>query len=122
MNAGRPRQSPPVRQVSPPRQARPLDEELWPISTVLVILAGAVLATVVATSDFEAEQWWKSGWLHLGLWAVTVSLAAIAVICFEGADRRRLQMGALASLLVHLCISLALSRMYLRGLTEAEQV
>src|SRR5436305_2060028 len=41
------------------------EEQLWPINMALLVLSGMVAGWILATLPFQAEVWWRSGWVWL---------------------------------------------------------
>src|SRR3712207_530768 len=84
------------------------DEQLWPINVALLVLFGFVAGTILALSDFHEPRLLHNGWFHLGTLCATMVLLLCGAIWLGGRAGRRLQLGALASLLIHLCLGLQL--------------
>ncbi len=90
----------------PPRPA--LDEQLWPINSLLVILSGAVAGLIIGTSDFKTDRWLENGWVRLATLALSMIALLVMAYFIRGPRGRRLQMAALISLAVHAGIGLTI--------------
>ena len=112
--------------VAPPIDA--LDDRLWPITALLVVLSLAVGSTIVYSGDFETPIVSANAWVHLGLLAVVMLFVALAAFFLHGRLQRRMQLALVFSLLLHVWLSLVSHRVTPPGdawrstdLTQAEQ-
>ena len=85
--------------VPPPVDA--LDDRLWPITSLLTVLALAVGSTIFYTADFETPIIWANAWVQLGLLAVVLFFVALASYFLHGRLQRRMQLALVFSLLLH---------------------
>ena len=80
-----------------------LDEQSWPVYFAILTLAGFVAGIIIALSDFAHEpRLLYSGWSRLASLLVTTGL--LLLIAYRLRDqtlRRGLQLGALASIVLH---------------------
>ncbi|MHB1037096.1 MAG: prenyltransferase/squalene oxidase repeat-containing protein [Pirellulales bacterium] len=92
------------------------DDQLWPINCAILLLAGFAGALVVATSQFDDARLLYNAWARLATIGAIVGLMFWGTFRLRGKVRRRLQLSALVSLLIHLGIIVAL---YHQNLTLA---
>jgi hypothetical protein len=90
--------------ISPPVDA--LDDRLWPITALLIVVALAVGSTIVYTGDFETTILWANAWVQLGILAVVLFFVALATYFLHGRLQRRMQLALVFSLLLHAWLSL----------------
>ena len=89
-----------VRKVSPAPLAD-FDEQLWPVSLLLLISAGCLAGYVWLTSDFDTPDLLKNGWFHLGVLGALALTLIVGIAMLRGSSQRRLQLGVFLSLAFH---------------------
>lgn len=99
---------------------RTFDEQLWPINALIVVLCGVVAGMIIGTSDFSTPVVWRNGWVRLATLVGSVALLLWLAHLVRGVVGRRLQLGAVFSLLIHVIIGIALHSQYLEN-WEARQ-
>jgi len=83
-----------------------VDDRLWPVTALLILLALAVGSTIVYTADFETPVIWANAWVQLGLLAVVLFFVGLASYFLHGRLQRRMQLALVFSLLLHVWLSL----------------
>lgn len=96
------------------------DEQMWPVTVALLMLAGFLVGWVVGRGDFEATYWLDNAWTQLGIVALLIVVLLAGVSYFRGRARRRLQLGVLLSLLLHLGLVAVTQQVYLTLLPETD--
>ena len=84
------------------------DEQLWPINALLVVLCALVAGVIIGASQFNGELSWQNGWLRLATLVGSVGLLMVLAWWFQGQLGRRFQLGAAASLLLHVVVGILL--------------
>ena len=101
-----------VRKVSPAPLAD-FDEQLWPVSLLLLISAGCLAGYVWLTSDFDTPDLLKNGWFHLGVLGALALTLIVGIAMLRGSSQRRLQLGVFLSLAFHVGLLFVTQRVYL---------
>ena len=104
-----------VRQIEVVRPAN-FDEQLWPVNLALLLLAGFVAGLIAAHSDFEAQDWLRNGWIHLGMLSLIVVALLISTAALSYRVQRRMQFAVFCSLLLHVWLSLVGTQLHLEAL------
>ena len=89
------------------------DERLWPVNCLILILAGVLVAIVVATSSFDDPRMLYNGWNRLASVAVMAVALLLGVLWLQHKMLRRLQFCILFSLLIHICAVVYMHETYL---------
>ena len=91
------------------------DEQLWPVNSAIIILAGFLVGIICAQSDFSSAQTGllENGYVHLGIVALLMWVLLWAVTWLKAKMVRRVQLCILFSLLVHLGLAVYLHGQYL---------
>jgi len=89
------------------------DEQLWPVNLALVVLTGISAGVIVADADFKTPDLWRNSWVHLGVVGAIALLTALGLAYLAPRAQRRLQLAALASLALHLALSIGMQQVRL---------
>jgi hypothetical protein len=83
-------------------QVADFDDQMWPVTCAILVLAGFVVGIILANSDFHDGRLLYDGRTHLAIVAALVLLTFAGAFCLQGKIRRRLQLCILLSLIAHL--------------------
>ena len=89
------------------------DEQLWPGNLAIVVLTGISAGVIVADADFKTPDLWRNSWVHLGVVGAIALLTALGLAYLAPRAQRRLQLAALASLALHLALSIGMQQVRL---------
>ncbi len=84
------------------------EAQLWPVTILLLILAGAVAGIIIAISEFDAPELLENGWFRLGVLTLSVGILLGAAALLRGRVLARVQMAVMVSLVFHLAILLVM--------------
>ncbi|HEX4147953.1 MAG TPA: hypothetical protein VHY20_03155, partial [Pirellulales bacterium] len=84
------------------------DEQLWPVNLLLLALAALLAGLIWTRDDFHAQEPWTNGYVHLGILGAIVAVWGLAALLMRRGDQRRMQLAVLASLLLHVWLSVGM--------------
>jgi hypothetical protein len=114
---------PPVR-----RQIRPVriipfedvEDQLWPINLLVVVLAGFVVGLILGLSRFDDPRLFYNAYFQLFTVGLTLGVWFLAIRWVRGRLKQRLKIAALFSLVAHLWLLLSLGVGYYRVLMQTK--
>ena len=79
-----------------------IDEPVWPVNVLLVVLGSFVTGLIVSQGDFETSDPLRNGYVHLAIVGWLALLLSMAAAFLGRVVQRRIQIAILLSMLVHL--------------------
>ncbi|MCS7306379.1 MAG: hypothetical protein NZ602_14885 [Thermoguttaceae bacterium] len=115
--------APPVRRQIRPVRVIPfedVEDQLWPINLLVVILAGFVVGLILGLSRFDDPRPLYNAYFQLFTVGLTLAIWFVAVRWIRGRLKQRLKIAALFSLVAHLWLLLSLGVGYYRLILQAK--
>ncbi len=115
----------PVRRQIRPVQVIPfedVEDQLWPINLLVVVLAGFVVGLILGLSRFDDPRLFYNGYFQLFTVGLTLGVWFAAIRWVRGRFKQRLKIATLFSLVAHLWLLLSLGVGYYRFLVQEKPI